>query len=120
MKRSKGACHRAVANRYRPFRCIDCGTNTLETREYYMVQDEIWQQARMLPKGGMLCIGCLEKRLGRRLDKNDFTDALVNRFPNISKRVLDRLGDKFGGQESVWVDFKRTLKSSQLPEPSQN
>lgn len=42
-----------------------------------MVHDEVWLEAN--PKGrGMLCIGCLELRLGRLLTKDDFTDAPVN------------------------------------------
>lgn len=56
--------------------CMDCGMNTLPT-EYYMVNDEVWYTA--VPEGkGMLCIGCLESRLGRSLNQNDFTDALIN------------------------------------------
>jgi hypothetical protein len=31
-----------------------------------------------MDKGHMLCIGCLEQRLGRLLTKDDFTDAPVN------------------------------------------
>jgi hypothetical protein len=30
--------------------------------------------------GGMLCIECLEKRIGRRLTAADFTDALVKHY----------------------------------------
>lgn len=42
-----------------------------------MVHDEVWETANPKRKG-MLCIGCLELRLGRLLTKDDFTDAPVN------------------------------------------
>jgi hypothetical protein len=76
--------------------CVDCGVDTqpgapnrLETirqinengtspmtitREWemYIGRDKIWKEAGMEPSGGCLCIGCLEKRLGRRLRPKDF------------------------------------------------
>jgi hypothetical protein len=55
----------------------------MEAGEWYMVKDEIWRQAwghisRSAPGRQILCIGCLEKRIGRRLTPRDFTDASVN------------------------------------------
>jgi hypothetical protein len=76
--------------------CIDCGFDTapgcqgrIETElafmdgmdsvmtisdqsESYMVKDKVWKAAGMEPWGGCLCIGCLEKRIGRRLRPKDF------------------------------------------------
>jgi hypothetical protein len=43
-----------------------------EHSEVYMVHKAVWQKAGMEPWGGCLCIGCLEKRLGRRLTAKDF------------------------------------------------
>ncbi len=45
---------------------ITFGKNT----EVYMVKDAIWKAAGM---DGCLCIGCLEKRLGRLLRPKDFS-----------------------------------------------
>jgi hypothetical protein len=42
-----------------------------------MFRDETWSAAGM-PHRGYLCIGCLQRRLGRELTGDDFTDALVN------------------------------------------
>jgi hypothetical protein len=54
----------------RRFRCRDCGLDTGagpgEIGEYYSVHDAVWAAARMQRDDGMLCIGCLETRLGRR------------------------------------------------------
>jgi hypothetical protein len=61
--------------------------------EYYMVHDALWKLAGMEPDGGMLCIGCLETRLGRKLVRGDFTDYPINSgqlFPQ-SSRLRERL-----------------------------
>lgn len=58
---------------------MDCGVCTNCNGEYYMVHDEIWYSVvTVMDKRHMLCIGCLEQRLGRLLTKDDFTDAPVN------------------------------------------
>ena len=78
---------------------MDCRVNTLHINEYYMVQNEIWRAA--VPSGpGMLCIGCLEARLGRLLVKEDFTDVPVNSiFPvQHSGRLLTRISGLRGEQ----------------------
>jgi hypothetical protein len=40
--------------------------------EAYFVRPSVWKAAGMEVLGGCLCIGCLEKRLGRRLRPKDF------------------------------------------------
>ena len=79
--------------------CVDCGVCTIRLGEDYMVYYDVWQQAGMSTEGGMLCIGCLEDRLGRRLTACDFTDAPVNnfKFPK-SKRLRARLTHRNNGQ----------------------
>jgi hypothetical protein len=52
------------------FHCMDCGVDTWDTDEFYMVADALWLS--VVPDGrGMLCVGCLERRLGRRLTAAD-------------------------------------------------
>jgi hypothetical protein len=82
--------------------CVDCGVNTapgmltreeLEaaldehgeaeqrltaTSEVYMVTDEVWRATGLDGMAGCLCIGCLERRIGRRLKPRDFTDHEFN------------------------------------------
>lgn len=60
------------------FNCVDCKKNTNEMHEYYMVHDDVWAKSGMEKRGGMLCVGCLEQRLGRTLTKKDFTKYPVN------------------------------------------
>lgn len=59
------------------FTCMDCKANTLDLNEYYMVHDEVWEQA-VPDRDGMLCAGCLCERLGRKLEPSDFADVPIN------------------------------------------
>jgi hypothetical protein len=63
------------------YSCADCGVDTDRIDEYsYMVQDRVWAASlrRHRRYGGvgstydLLCVGCLEKRLGRELVPADF------------------------------------------------
>ena len=67
--------------------CRDCGEATTPCtgqrgcrhkgrHEYYSVNDEIWKVAGM--DSGFLCIGCLERRIGRSLTPDDFKDCPIN------------------------------------------
>jgi hypothetical protein len=66
-----------------------------------MVRDEVWEQAwagrrkawhGKLPGQEILCIGCLEARIGRTLKRDDFA-ALVGRS--------DRCGARYRATKSV-------------------
>jgi hypothetical protein len=98
--------------------CIDCGVNTapgclsraemesaakaLEANaagipnrfgsdsEVYALRNEVRKKAGVEPGGGCLCIGCLEKRIGRRLKPKDFRRGHpFNRLPG-TPRLLQR------------------------------
>jgi len=99
--------------------CIDCGLNTApgwpsrveverafngkalklkptelslsydEHTEIYHVRDRVWKAAGMQPYGGCLCIGCLEKRIGRQLRPKDFARHPFNTMPG-TERLLQR------------------------------
>jgi hypothetical protein len=95
--------------------CIDCGINThpgapprqlaefLMNRdrslpisvsdecEVYFVHHAVWKKAGMEPHGGCLCVGCLERRIGRKLKPSDFPDHPLNDLPG-TQRLLDRRG----------------------------
>jgi hypothetical protein len=98
--------------------CVDCGVNTApgvpagpttridialndesEMRvghesEIYHVEDAIWKQAGMRPWNGCLCIGCIERRLGRQLRPRDFArhdKEVWAQFP-CTERLLNRRG----------------------------
>ena len=72
------------------FICLDCGVNTDEIGEYYMLTSEVWKEA-VPDLTGMLCINCVELRLGRQLWPEDFMDAPPNvMFSIMSARLLAR------------------------------
>lgn len=81
-----------MAQSRRKFLCLDCGVDTGKIGEFYFIKTELWLKIVGAIKG-MLCIGCLEKRLGRMLCKRDFTDATINnpRFVSKSQRLMSRL-----------------------------
>ncbi|WP_079170934.1 hypothetical protein [Streptomyces sp. CC53] len=60
--------------------------------EWYTVLDSVWEHAGA-GEGGILCVGCLEARLGRRLRRRDFVDAALNDpdYGRHSPRLLSRL-----------------------------
>jgi len=52
------------------------------------------------------CIGCLEKRIGRRLEPRDFAHAVLNDLPNKSARLRSRL---LGFEETHTWKHRRQL-----------
>ena len=70
--------------------------------EVYQVRAPIWKQANMEPFGGCLCVGCLEKRLGRRLKPKDFLRNHAFNQPRIpgTPRLLQRRKDHKKRSES--------------------
>jgi hypothetical protein len=79
-----------ICNGKTSFSCLDCSVCTDCNAEYYMVHDHVWLAANPKDKG-MLCVGCLESRLGRLLTKDDFTAAPLNTNPwSESERLATR------------------------------
>jgi len=82
--------------------CDDCGLVVIGLRshehEWFMVHDEVWAEAGMpidekheYSGEGVLCVGCLEQRLGRRLTSKDFPQLPVNDLDWQSERLRSRL-----------------------------
>lgn len=50
--------------------CKDCGKDTfIERKDYYMVTHDLWYKFGV--GNGMLCMDCIENRIGRKLTKSD-------------------------------------------------
>ena len=76
----------------RKFLCLDCKVDTGKIGEFYFLQTDTWLKVVGSIKG-MLCVACLENRLGRKLNKADFTLCTINGFRHgfKSKRLVERL-----------------------------
>lgn len=72
--------------------CADCGDDVDALHEFaYMVRPILW--ADHGAGDGVLCVGCLEERLGRHLVPSDFWDVPLNRLAHVqSPRLRQRLG----------------------------
>lgn len=80
----------------RRFRCVDCHADTsgLGLGEYYSVRDHVWEASGLGVCDGMVCIGCLEERLGQRLVPEDFDPDTECNHPE--KQMSDRMGSRIG------------------------
>jgi len=92
--------------------CKDCDVDTSDIDEYVMIDEDLWesctaQEERENPEGErhrlVLCIGCIEKRIGRRLTSHDFpTDVPLN-WSTVdhteSVRLQNRMTD---GGDVIW------------------
>lgn len=73
--------------------CMDCDQNTSELREFYMLEQPVWESViKVSEQTGMLCVGCVEIRLQRRLEPADFNPKWSHLCPFPSNRLLDRRG----------------------------
>jgi hypothetical protein len=79
--------------------CADCGLGTFVALEYaYEVRPKVWRDAwdgrlkswHRAPGQQVLCIGCLEDRLGRMLSRTDFVTEHLDP-DHMSDRLLSRL-----------------------------
>ena len=68
-----------------------CSYDIHDGCEVYMVRKGVWAKAGVKPLGGCLCIGCLERRIGRRLKPKDFPDNPLNWLPG-TLRLMNRQG----------------------------
>jgi hypothetical protein len=53
-------------------RCRDCGLDVTAAGHWHMLLDSVWARTGLGPEDGVLCLPCIEKRLGRRLVYADF------------------------------------------------
>lgn len=78
----------------RRFLCLDCGVDTGKIHEYYFLHTRLWLTVVPTRRGGMLCVGCFEARLGRKLVRTDFNWSNitndVKRAPK-SARLMERM-----------------------------
>jgi len=102
--------------------CADCGVGTITLGEFYMVRRQIWEKAwagrrrpwTHLPGQEILCIGCLEARIGRTLTRSDFSDVPVNDINDGSYRS-DRLRDRLIRKAKRKTIVRATRRTAPAP-----
>lgn len=72
--------------------CHDCKRDTIDIGHYYMVHDDVWAASGLGKCDGMLCLDCLQGRIGRWLTIEDFrpTDDDNRDFWRGCDRMLPR------------------------------
>jgi len=99
--------------------CCDCGLGTNVAGEWFVAKDKVWDEAwpadrlkswHYLPGQMVLCIGCLEKRIGRTLCATDFTDEMVNRIDKVG--ISDRMRSRLAADVSLPIRKRGRPKGS--------
>jgi hypothetical protein len=52
--------------------CLDCHVGIYQVGHFCMLTDPIWEKTGLGYLDGMLCLDCIEKRIGRPLRYTDF------------------------------------------------
>ena len=55
--------------------CRDCARDTTKIGHWYMVWDHVWAASELGREDGVLCLDCLQRRLGCELTLEDFMPA---------------------------------------------
>jgi hypothetical protein len=77
--------------------------------EVYTVRSHVWAEAGVDPMGGCLCIGCLEKRIGRRLKPIDFPRG--HAFNGDDRPGTPRLVSRRGTARDAIAAYRKWLKA---------
>lgn len=79
--------------------CKDCGVDIHSINELCYINDALWKyvcsRKPEIDTRYVLCIGCIEKRLGRQLTPNDFVSCELNGH-DFGRPKSDRLKDRLG------------------------
>lgn len=103
---------------YDDTRCDDCKRETnhqlTDNAEYYMIHNELWHCAIQNKPANFLCVGCLEKRLKRKLVPEDFTDCPLNWMDGYHRSI--RLRRRMGDPNQRLVRYEAELRAEELEE----
>lgn len=70
---------------------MDCRKSTFAVHEIFQLTDRVWRRANPLIVG-ILCLDCVEKRLGRLLHATDFAPSAINvNGAQVCKDLAERL-----------------------------
>lgn len=90
--------------------CAGCDADVYEIGEFaYMLHNAVWREAveygsqmnANVDRYSMLCVGCLEQYLGRKLRESDFNSVVPLNAPDMTRvygrsaRLIDRMCNEF-------------------------
>jgi len=76
--------------------CGCCGKDcSIDNKDYYMLQEDLWMKLNG-KDDGMLCMDCVENKLGRKLSGEDILPSFLTLFRNdYTKNIMKTFGYKF-------------------------
>jgi len=86
--------------------CRDCSLDTTASGDWLMVHNHVWLSSGLGCEAGVLCIPCLEQRLGRELTLEDFVpaDPLNRDFWHDDLMLPQRWQYRWRRQAELWFD----------------
>src|SRR3954454_12328651 len=83
-------------------RCTDCHVCCYEIGEFpFALEDGVWLSTCPSDPEVVLCVGCVERRLGRELEMVDFADNPATYLSGQSERLRNRLSRHRPGVEDL-------------------
>ena len=89
----------------RRFYCMGCGEDV--TDEFFMIHHHLWDT--YINTRGWICVPCVERRMDRRLTRDDFIMCPIN---VTTFRKTERLLDRMGGSP---LDHEDLLRPNTTP-----
>jgi hypothetical protein len=87
--------------------CLDCRFYMRRRPFDYMVRDEIWDLTGLSAIDGVLCLECLEKRIGRPLKRTDFRLTTPEQRARGAWDGQTRMVPEYWGEiDPVWAEMK--------------
>lgn len=96
--------------------CKDCDVDTADIDEYFMIDGSLWNSCTTPEERDvshwdtddrrnslMLCVGCIEKRLGRKLTSVDFPHNIPLNWSVVGSTTSSRLKDRMTDSgDAIW------------------
>ena len=92
------------------YQCNDCGVNVVTVGEFYMLHLDIWEDQLGLGWDDNLCIGCLEKRLGRKVSLVDMCS--IPNYPWMKPRSIRLMHQLFGNAITKRPPYRVSKRSN--------
>lgn len=88
---------------HRQLKCTDCGCKPWKMGEDFYVTDGLWLTTMPIGKrDDLICVGCFEKRLGRKLTRKDFKPWFRNnRWYGANKPLNDPLSERLADRLKI-------------------